>query len=112
MTMKIENFPLQKRPLVKAIIKAGNASIFARSIGTTRQVVDGWLYKCKLAPPAKYCRQIEALTDGEINRSELRPDLFGKIEISEKTDSENLETCIFILRGLLDKANNKKKGVA
>ncbi len=109
MTLKAENFPEQKRPLVNAILKIGNANRFAKLIGVHRQAIDGWLYNCKLAPPVRYCKQIEDAMQGELTRAQLRPDIFGDIDQKELSDTEKLENCIFVLKGIAEKIADTKK---
>lgn len=111
MSLNIENFPEQKKPLVKAILKFGNTNRFAKLIGVSRQLVEGWIYTCKLAPPPKYCAQIESMTDGEVTRAELRPDLFEDFQKESLSDKQKLQNCIITLEELAKKlsGNNKKR---
>jgi DNA-binding transcriptional regulator YdaS (Cro superfamily) len=111
MTLHHKNFPKQKKPLIDAILKFQNPNQFSKLIGVSRQVVDGWLHVCKLSPPAKYCKRIEEITNGQVTRQQLRPDLFGDIISTETTDQEKLEGCIFTLREIAENLANKKKGV-
>lgn len=63
--------------LEKAIRIAGGQTELARKIGPpVRQGhVSMWLKRG--VTPAEHCRSIEAATDGEVTRYELRPDVFG-----------------------------------
>lgn len=44
---------------------------FANVLGVKRQTYISWHFN---GVPPKYCKTIELLTDGQINRRELRPD--------------------------------------
>lgn len=106
-----DRFPEQKRPLVEAIISCMSISKFAKSIGVSRQTVDGWLYISKLAPPPKYCKKIEEATLGSITREQLRPDIFGEIDKKSLTPQQKLEKAIFMAKDALNdlsKARGKR----
>jgi DNA-binding transcriptional regulator YdaS (Cro superfamily) len=100
-----DNFPIHKRPLVKAILHFENISKFAKSVGATRQTVSGWLYNCKMGVPPRYCKKIEEITLGQITRKQLRPDVYGNSDHSEPSDKEKLSLCISLLN---DVSNNLK----
>lgn len=52
-----------------------NQSALARRLGVQQSLVNYWLYSKKDVPP-KRAVQIEAVTNGQVTRKELRPDLF------------------------------------
>lgn len=111
MSLNPDRFPKQKKPLIDAINCCITISRFSKSIGVSRQVVDGWLYTSKLAPPAKYCKKIEEVTMGNITREHLRPDLFGEIKNDILSEKDKLAACISILEGVKESlASNTKKG--
>jgi DNA-binding transcriptional regulator YdaS (Cro superfamily) len=53
----------------------GTQTALARRIGVGQNVISYWLYEAKDVPP-KRAVQIEAVTNGEVSRKELRPDLW------------------------------------
>lgn len=74
--------------LQKAIDMAGGQSMLARKItewyaarGTDlavrQQYIWKWLRSESFVPPAEHCRAIEDITNGEVTRYDLRPDVFG-----------------------------------
>ncbi|MGN6347072.1 MAG: transcriptional regulator [Candidatus Nitrosocosmicus sp.] len=107
----IENLPIHKHALAKAILQFESISKFAKSIGTTRQAVHGWLYNCKMGVPPKYCKKVEEVTMGQITRNQLRPDVYGNLSIKEHSNKEKLSVCISILKEIssnLDKKIRRK----
>ncbi len=58
--------------LVRAIEMAGGPANLARSIGIRTQAISQWQ-----KAPANRCRAIEAATNGQVTRYQLRPDVFG-----------------------------------
>lgn len=110
MSLKKEKFPEQKHPLVEAILEFGSVNRFAKSLGISRQVVNGWLHISALAPPVRHCKTIEELTGGKITRSHLRPDIFGGIEADTLNTQQKIEKCIIILNGLSDEIDSLKRG--
>lgn len=63
-------------PIARAIALAGGQAALARRLSISTQAVHLWLRKNQV--PAERCRQIEASTNGQITRYELRPDVFGE----------------------------------
>jgi DNA-binding transcriptional regulator YdaS (Cro superfamily) len=62
-------------PLKLAAAIVGNQSELARLIGINKNHLSNVI--CGRGQlPAKYCRQIEALTNGDVTAEELRPDVF------------------------------------
>jgi DNA-binding transcriptional regulator YdaS (Cro superfamily) len=66
-----------KSALKKAVKIAGGLSPLARAIGLkNHQNILYWLNTSKNMLPAKYAAPIEAVTNGQITKEMLRPDLF------------------------------------
>lgn len=67
----------------QAIKLAGGQSSLAKRIteetgdAITQSHIWDWLNKSKRGVPAEYCRAIETITEGQITRAMLRPDVFG-----------------------------------
>jgi len=108
MSLKSEKFPRQKRPLIDAIIRCVNITRFAKSIGVSRQVLSGWLYNSKYAPPPQYCKKIEEATMGHVTREQLRPDIFGATDEESLSEKQKITACISILESVKDSLGNKK----
>jgi DNA-binding transcriptional regulator YdaS (Cro superfamily) len=69
--------PRKQNPGIKRAIEMfGTQTALARRIGVGQNVISYWLYEAKDVPP-KRAVQIEAVTNGEVSRKELRPDLWG-----------------------------------
>jgi len=64
-------------PLERAIKILGDQSKLARKIGVKPQHVWHWQNKAKRIP-AEYVLSIEKATDGQVTRSELRPDIYPR----------------------------------
>ena len=65
------------RPGVQRAIEIfGSQTALARRIGVGQTSVSYWLTGAKDVPP-KRAVQLEAVTNGEVTRKELRPDLWG-----------------------------------
>lgn len=62
--------------LRRAVEKAGGQSALARACGVKQGHVWHWLNK-SLRVPAEHVLAVEAATKGDVNRHELRPDIFG-----------------------------------
>jgi len=60
--------------LDKAIEIVGSQTSLASKLGVSPQAVQQWVIKKK--PPASRVLQIEKAVNGEVTRSELRPDLY------------------------------------
>ena len=61
--------------LQKAIQIAGTQTELARRIGKTQAHVWNWLHRDHRVP-ADVAARIEAATDGQVKKEELRPDVF------------------------------------
>ena len=76
----------QNPALHLAVSIAGGQSSLARAVNKniknghnpiSQRNVWAWLYRNQTcAPPAEYCAAIEAATNGEVTRQQLRPDIF------------------------------------
>lgn len=74
-------------PLQKAIELCGSQEKLAEAITDLRRPLDGkivvqqnvsyWL-TAPLGVPAHYCRNIEVITNNQVTRFDLRPDVFGE----------------------------------
>lgn len=53
-----------------------NQTAFAKAIGVCQSMVSQWLRNTRPVSPKK-CRLIEAATNGEVTREDLRPDIFA-----------------------------------
>lgn len=61
-------------PLQRAVKIVGGQSALGRAVGVSQQAVWNWLRMPQV--PAEYAPKIEAATDGQVTRSDLRPDLW------------------------------------
>jgi DNA-binding transcriptional regulator YdaS (Cro superfamily) len=68
--------------LARAIEIAGGQTALARAIECKQAHVWNWLNRDKCVPAEK-CRAIEAATNGQVTRYELRPDVFGEAPSQE-----------------------------
>jgi DNA-binding transcriptional regulator YdaS (Cro superfamily) len=59
----------------KAVKIAGGQSALARKCGVEQGYIWYWLHRAKKTP-AEIVLKIEAATDGQITRYEMRPDLY------------------------------------
>ena len=66
----------QNPGIFRAVEIFGSQTALAKRIGVGQGVVSYWLNSAKQVPP-KRAVQIEAVTNGEVTRKELRPDLWG-----------------------------------
>lgn len=64
-----------RTPLEKAVEFAGSQAELARRIGKAQAHVWNWLHRDKDVP-AESVLAIEAATEGQVTRHELRPDLY------------------------------------
>lgn len=64
----------------KAAKLCGSQLELARLLGVTQGAVCQWVNGGRLVPAGR-CRTIEALTSGEVTCDELRPDIFGPVDI-------------------------------
>lgn len=60
----------------RAIQVAGTAAKLAGLVGVVPMTVTQWRRRGQV--PAERCRAIEAATNGEVTRYQLRPDVFGE----------------------------------
>jgi len=58
-----------------AIEFVGSQASLAKKLGVEPAVVFHWKTR---GVPAKHCRKIEEVTEGEVTASDLRPDIFGE----------------------------------
>lgn len=65
--------------LDRIITEFGTQSALAEALGLRQQSVAEW-FANKRIPPRR-CAEIERLTQGRITRAEIRPDLFGPVDI-------------------------------
>ena len=74
---------MSQQALRKAIELVGGQVALARALGPPiRQAhVWKWLNRTQLGVPAEYCRAIEGLTQGQVTRYDLRPDVFGEAPV-------------------------------
>lgn len=76
------NQPVEALKDAIQIISGGNVRKASRIIGVSYSTLTTWISRNQKTP-AEYCRQIEALTQYEITRSDLRPDVFGPNRMDE-----------------------------
>lgn len=69
------------KALDKAIKLAGTTKNLAEKIGVTPMAVTQW---GKRGVPVKRSLDIEAATEGEVTRHDLRPDIFGPAPQAEQ----------------------------
>jgi DNA-binding transcriptional regulator YdaS (Cro superfamily) len=68
--------PIGLTALEDAIARLGGVTKFAKSIGASYQLVQGWRdSERRFAAPAEYCPAIERATDGAVRCEDLRPDV-------------------------------------
>ena len=68
-------------PIIKAIEAFGGSQTeFAAALGVTKGAVTNWIAGTARVDP-KNCRAIEALTDGAVTAADIRPDVFGDVEL-------------------------------
>ncbi len=60
----------------RAVEIFGSQVALAQRMGVSQAAVSYWLTQAKTVP-AERAVQIEAVTEGEVSRKELRPDLWG-----------------------------------
>jgi len=114
MILDINNFPKDKQPLVKAILKVGSIRKFASNLHISHQAVHAWIYRegYQVAPPAKHCQAIEDMTFGYVTKRELRPDIFDERDKTKLTKSEQIENAMIVIEEAireLRKSSNKTK---
>jgi len=61
-------------PLQRACKLVGGQAALGRKIGKKQSTVWNWLQR---GIPSDECPAVEAATDGEVTRYDLRPDVFG-----------------------------------
>jgi DNA-binding transcriptional regulator YdaS (Cro superfamily) len=77
---KINYIFLSMETLIKAIEIAGTQTELANKAGITQAAISRWLNGVSDISPASAIK-IEKATDGQVTRADLRPDLFGDIDI-------------------------------
>jgi DNA-binding transcriptional regulator YdaS (Cro superfamily) len=60
-----------------------NGTELARKLGVSKQLVSHWR-RGRYRVSAEWCVEIERVTNGEITRLDLRPDLFGPVEAGQQ----------------------------
>jgi DNA-binding transcriptional regulator YdaS (Cro superfamily) len=55
-----------------------------RDVKISQAHVWNWLNSDTMQPPAEHCRAIEDITNGEVTRYQLRPDVFGNCRPKEE----------------------------
>lgn len=70
-----------KDPLSRAIEFFGSQQALADALTIRSPSISGWRQSGRV--PAERCAAIEQLTNGEITRHELRPDVFGPLPAIE-----------------------------
>ena len=77
-------FNLIMSAIQKAIELSGGVSALAEKLKVrTPQVVSNWRSRDNV--PAEYCLAIESITNGQVTREQLRPDVFGPTPTVERT---------------------------
>ncbi len=100
--LDLYDFPEFKRPLIKAVNKIGGISAVGRLLNLSRQTIHAWVHLLEKGIPPERCIEIERMTDGEITRQHLRPDIFGKdIEFKPLSIEEELNITMRKLKKLL-----------
>lgn len=66
-----------KDPLTRAIEYFGSQQAMADALAIRSPSISGWRQAGRV--PAERCAAIEQLTNGEVTRNELRPDVFGPL---------------------------------
>lgn len=98
--------------LLKAIqiISGGNVRAASRKLNISYSTISTWISRNRKTP-AEYCRQIEALTNHEITRCDLRPDVFGPNRDKEIAASNLTPTEKVIANHLVSHYNIDPDGV-
>jgi DNA-binding transcriptional regulator YdaS (Cro superfamily) len=115
-SLSFESYPPEKHPLIRAILNhGGTPSIFAKALGIHPYKVCSWLKDGFTAPPAQYCKDIEALTHGFVTCEELRPDVFKIVKAKKMTKKDKIQKLIAWLCEVsaneldFDKQNKREK---
>lgn len=67
---------IKTSPVLKKIIQFfGSQRHLARKLNLTQAAIHGWIKRSRV--PAKWAKKIEKLTNNEITRQQIRPDLFS-----------------------------------
>jgi DNA-binding transcriptional regulator YdaS (Cro superfamily) len=61
----------------------GGTTAVAEALGVKPPTVSQWVSGQRPVPP-RFCRQIEAATEGEVTCHDLRPDIFGPAPKSDR----------------------------
>lgn len=69
-----------KDPLTRAIEYFGSQQAMADALAIRSPSISGWRQAGRV--PAERCAAIEQLTNGEVTRHELRPDVFGPLAMA------------------------------
>lgn len=67
---------MQTDALKRAVELAGGQKPLAEAIGTSQSQIWYWLHRAKHGVPAEYVLPIEAATNGQVRRHDLRPDVY------------------------------------
>lgn len=92
-------------PLEKAIQIVGSQSALAAALKTSQSRINNWLRRDKSGVPAEFCGPIERLTDGQVSRWQLRPDIeWGFSPPVHPEDKPNPAGPIERIKGMIDEA--------
>jgi DNA-binding transcriptional regulator YdaS (Cro superfamily) len=94
---------MNQEPLLRAINLAGGQSALARLLGIRQGQVACWLYRDKHIS-AKHILAIERVTNGQVKRYELRPDLYPPEEYEDIAPSP--DTSFTVSRDCNEHASN------
>lgn len=69
-----------KDPLARAIEIFGSQQALADALAIRSPSISGWRQAGRV--PAERCAAIEKLTNGQVTRHDLRPDVFGPVVVA------------------------------
>ena len=70
----------QEKAIERAIAIFGAQNLLAKELGVSKMAVCHWRKNGSV--PIERCPDIERLTGGQVTRAQLRPDIFGDLELS------------------------------
>lgn len=102
--MNINDYPVQKRPLIKAINHVGSILKLSKASGMPRQFMYEYLKPTTKnpVPNPKFCAGIERATGGSITKKMLRPDVFGEDNCKKLTQKEKIDKGLGLLREVIE----------
>lgn len=65
-----------KQALARAVEIVGSQVKMAKGLNTDQPRIHHWLYRSKIGCPPQFAIPIEMLTEGQIKRWQLRPDIY------------------------------------